>query len=305
MQRDYYEVLGVSKSAKDDEIKKAYRKLARQYHPDRNPGDKAATARFKEVQDAYDVLSDKKKREEYDQFGFAGPQQMPGGGFPGGGGPTFQWSTGPGGFQGVDPSQVEELLRQFGGGGFPGFGERPARRGRQTHRPPPPPPAQHHAEVTIPFLTAALGGSVSLQMDGTQIDLKVPAGVADGQTMRLAGQGPGGEDLFLKMRVAAHAYFRREGDHVLLDVPISVSEAALGATIDVPTLTGSRLGVKIPPGTSSGARLRLRGKGIRAGDLFIEIKVLVPAVKDERGRQLIEELARLHPQTPRAGLPWS
>ncbi|HYV36367.1 MAG TPA: J domain-containing protein [Gemmataceae bacterium] len=300
MPRDYYEVLGVAKTAKDDDIKKAYRKLARQYHPDRNPGDKQAETRFKEVQDAYDVLSDKQKREQYDRFGFAGPGQASG--FPGGA--TFQWGGGgPAGSAGVPP-EFEEMLRQFTGMGG-GFGDGAARRGRGSRRRSAAPPPEQAPEVTIPFDIAAKGGAVSLNVDGQHIDLKIPPGVSDGQTMRLAGQGPGGDDLYIKIRVAEHSYFRREGNDVILEVPLTVAEAALGATVDVPTLDGSRLGVKVPPGTSSGARLRLRGKGIKGGDQFIEIKVVVPAAKDERSRQLLEEFAKLNPDNPRANMPWS
>ncbi len=300
MPRDYYEVLGVTKTAKEDEIRKAYRKLARQFHPDRNPGDKQAETKFKEVQDAYDVLSDKKKRGHYDQFGFAGPGPGPGG-TPGGS--TFHWGGGPGVGEGatLDPSQFEELFRHFGG---MGDGAGPRGRGSRRRTAPAAPP-EHAPEVAIPFETAALGGMISLNVDGQQIDLKIPPGMSDGQTMRLTGQGPSGEDLYIKIRVGKHAYFRREGNDVILEVPLSVAEAALGATVDVPTLDGSRLGVKVPPGTSSGARLRLRGKGIKGGDQYIEVKVAVPAAKDERSRQLMEEFAKLHPENPRAGLPWS
>jgi len=302
MPRDYYEVLGVPKTASEDEIKKSYRKLARQYHPDRNPGDKQAETRFKEVQDAYDILSDKKKREQYDRFGFVGPGEGPGG-FPGG--TTFHWGGGPGGGAQVDPAQFEEILRQFGGlGGFGGFGAAGGRRTRGARRPAAPAPQEAH-EVTIPFDTAARGGSLSLDVGGRQIDVRIPPGVSDGQTMRLAGQGPDGEDLFIKLRVGPHPYFKREGNDVILEVPLTVSEAALGTTVEVPTPDGTRLGVKVPPGTSSGARLRLRGRGIKGGDQYIEIKVVVPPAKDERSRQLMEEFARLHPLNPRAGLPWS
>jgi len=300
MPRDYYEVLGVSKTAADADIKKAYRKLARQYHPDRNPGDKQAETRFKEVQDAYDVLSDKHKREQYDQFGFVGPGAGPGG-VPGG--TTFHWGGGPGGAEQIDPSQFEDILRHFGG--FGGFGDGPGRRGRGSRRRPAAAPAPENVpEVTIPLETAAVGGKVSLTVDGQHIDLKIPPGVAQGQTMRLAGQGPGGEDLYIKIGVAKHPYFRREGDDIILEVPLSLPEAALGATVEVPTLDGPRLGVKVPPGTSSGARLRLRGKGIKGGDQYIEIKIVAPAARDERSRQLLEEFSRLHPENPRRGPPW-
>src|SRR5262249_38317573 len=193
MPRDYYEVLGVKRETSEDEIKKAYRKLARQYHPDRNPGDKQAEARFKEIQDAYDVLSDKGKRTQYDRFGFAGAD----GGFPGGGaGPTFHWGGGPG-FQQMDPEQAEALFSQFFGdlgglGGVPGMGG--ARRGRgPRQRQEAPPPAV--SEMAIPLQTAALGGTVSLRVDGREIDVRIPPGVEEGQTIRLGGQGPGGVDL--------------------------------------------------------------------------------------------------------------
>jgi DnaJ-class molecular chaperone len=302
MPRDYYEVLGVGKTASADEIKKAYRQLARKYHPDRNPGDKTAEGKFKEVQDAYDVLSDKDKRAQYDRFGFAGPQA---GGFPGGA--PFNWGQGGGpDFSQIDPSQFADILRQFGGeGGVFGFGGGSRGRSRSSRRRPAAPPPEAAPEVTVPFQAAALGETVSLQVDDQHIDLKVPAGITDGQTMRLAGQGPGGGDLYIKIRVQPHPYFRREGNDIILEVPLSLPEAVLGATVDVPTLDGTRLGVKIPPGTSSGARLRLRGRGIKGGDQYIEIKIQVPAARDDQSRRLIEEFARLHPQDPRTGLPWA
>lgn len=310
MPRDPYEVLGVAKKASDDEIKKSYRKLARQYHPDRNPGDKQAEARFKEVQEAYDLLSDKTKRAQYDRFGFAGPEAAFGGGF-GQGGPrsqTFRW--GPGAGEGQVPPDLEEMLRGFaGGGGAAGFedlGEILGRRSRGGRRRASPPPAPEvETEVTIPFLTAANGGAVTLQVDGRQLEVKIPAGVEDGKTLRLQGQAPGGGNLLVKLRIQPHPYFRREGKDIVLEVPLSVTEAVLGATVEVPTLDGTRLAVKVPSGRSSGARVRLRGKGIAGGDQYIETKIVVPSTVDERGRQLVEEFAKLNPQNPRAGLPWS
>jgi DnaJ-class molecular chaperone len=299
MPRDYYEVLGVAKGASEAEIKKAYRKLARQYHPDRNPGDKQAEARFKEVQEAYDVLSDKNKRTQYDRFGFAGPGAAGGGQGPfhaqGGGAQGFE-------FQGIDPEDLASIFGALGGGGDLGgmFGRRGRGRGRA-----PRPPESVEAEVAIPFLKAALGGSVSLSVDGREINVKVPAGVEDGKKLRLAGQGPGGGDLLVRLKIEPHPYFHRENNDVIVEVPVSVSEAILGGKIDVPTLDGTHLTVKVPPGTSSGARLRLRGKGIAGGDQYIEIKVVVPKPADARSRELIEEFARLNPQTPRANLPWS
>jgi DnaJ-class molecular chaperone len=297
MPRDYYEVLGVSRDASDAEIKKAYRKLARQYHPDRNPGDKAAEAKFKEVQEAHDVLGNKDKRTQYDRFGHAGP-----------GGNPFAGAGGAGGVPGFDPgsfdaNDLSEILRRFGmggTGGMPGMGEEATgRRGRRA-RAEPPPPAE--ADVTVPFLTAALGGKMTLGIDGREVEVKVPAGIEEGKKLRLAGQGPGGADLHVRVHIEPHAYFRRDGKNIILEVPLSLVEAALGTKVDVPTIDGAQVTVKVPPGASSGSRLRLRGKGIAGGDQLIEVKVVVPRVEDARGRELVEELGRLYPQTPRSGL---
>jgi DnaJ-class molecular chaperone len=166
-------------------------------------------------------------------------------------------------------------------------------------------PREVESEVTIPFETAARGGSVNLNVDGHELAVKIPAGVEAGQALRLRGQAPGGGDLRLVLRIEPHAYFKREGKDIILEAPLSLSEAALGTKIDVPTLDGTRLTVKIPPGTSSGTRLRLRGRGVAGGDQFIETKVVVPAPKDARSQELMEEFARLNPQNPRAGPPWS
>jgi len=304
MPRDPYEVLGVSRDASDDDIRKSYRKLAREYHPDRNPGDKQAEAKFKEIQDAYDIVSDKTKRAQYDRFGFAGPH----GAGQGPGGTTFHWGFPGGGAGGnVDPEQAEEILRQmFGGGGAGSFEELfsgGARRGRggRTRRPAPPPT---ETSLNVPFATAAQGGTMSLRIDSREVDVKIPAGVEDGKVLRLPKLGPDGGDLHLKLRVQPHPYFQREGNDLVLEVPISMAEAALGAKVDVPTLDGTKLSVKIPPGTSSGARLRLRGKGINGGDQYIQVKVVVPAPADDKSRELIEEFARRNPQEPRANVPW-
>ena len=175
-----------------------------------------------------------------------------------------------------------------------------AKRGRRAE---PRPDVQ--SDVTIPFNIAALGGTVSLQVNGKELAVKIPPGVNDGQALRLQGQAPGGGNLRLLLHIQPHPYFRREDKDIILEVPLSVSEAALGTKVEVPTLDGTKLSVKVPPGTSSGSRLRLRGKGIAGGDQYIEMKVVVPAAQDARSRELIEEFARLHPQNPRAGLPWT
>jgi curved DNA-binding protein len=152
---------------------------------------------------------------------------------------------------------------------------------------------------------AAQGGSLRIAFDDRELDVKVPAGVEEGQRLRLGGQGPDGADLYVRLHIDAHPYFRREGKSIILEAPISAPEAMLGTKIDVPTLDGSRLTVKVPAGASSGARLRLRGRGVAGGDQYIELKIVAPAAAEGRERELIEEFTRLHPLDPRAGLPWS
>jgi curved DNA-binding protein len=309
--QDLYDVLGVQRTASEDEITKAYRKLARQYHPDRNPGDKQAESKFKDVAAAYEILSDKQKRAQYDQFGQVGPGVPPNGGAPGG----FHFGGGPGGFTtNIDPETAERLFGDLfgsmgGGGGNPfgdlfggrmGGGAGRGGRGRAQRQQP----AEVEAEITIPFETAAQGGTVSLAIGDRHIDLKVPAGIDDGKTMRLAGQGPNGADVLLKVHVQPHPNYRREGNDLVLRVPLSLAEAVLGGKVDVPMLGGGTATVTIKPGTSSGTRMRIRGQGIKGGDLYIEPQVMVPAPADARSRELIEEFARLNPQRPRTGPPW-
>lgn len=311
MPRDPYEVLGVSKSASADEIQKAYRKLSKKHHPDRNPGDKQADSSYKEVQEAYEILNDATKKANYDQYGFAGPQQGFPGGFPGGGFPGGF----PGGASGgvnIDPEMAEELFRRFtgGGGGVEGFdlgdligGGGGRRKPRGRARRPVAEPIE--AEVNVPFDVAVNGGSIAIQVGGDHIDVKVPAGIEDGKKLRVKGDEHRPRDVILTVRIAPHPYFRREGNDILLDVPISVSEAILGAKVEVPTIAGERLDVKVRPGTSSGAKLRLRGKGVHGGDQYLVFKVMVPAGEvDARSRELIEEFTKKNPQNPRANVPW-
>jgi curved DNA-binding protein len=315
MPRDPYEVLGVAKDASDDDIKKAYRKLARQFHPDRNPGDKQAETRFKEIQEAYDFVGDKDKRAQFDRFGFGGPGAGPFGG--GGAGGPFRWSGGGAGesnpnfrFEGISPDDLASIFGQFGGGGGGSgsaadfgdiFNQQRARgRGRGKSRSAP----ESMADVTIPFLTAARGGTVTVGINGKELDVKVPAGTEEGKKMRLSGQAPGGGDLILNLHVAPHHFFRRDGKNVILEVPVTVSEAILGTKVDVPLVGGGQGTVKVPPGTSSGSRLRLRGQGIAGGDQYVEFKIVTPPSVDSKSRELIEEFARRNPEDPRAGLGW-
>jgi DnaJ-class molecular chaperone len=306
MPRDPYDVLGVSKTATSEEIQRAYRKLSKKYHPDRNPGDKQADSSYKEVQEAYAVLSDPNKKANYDQYGFAGPPQ---GGFPGG----FTAGGFPGGGGGVniDPEMAEELFKHFTGGGiggagfdlgglFGGGGRRHRTRSRRSDVEP------MEAEVTVSFDVAANGGSVAIDVAGRRIDVRIPAGIEDGKKLRVPAEATGSADVILRVRVAPHAYFRREANDILLDVPISLAEAVLGGKVDVPTVGGERLEVKVRPGTSSGSKLRLRGKGIRDGDQYLVFRVMVPPGElDEKSRELIAEFARRNPQHPRANAPWA
>jgi DnaJ-class molecular chaperone len=311
--RDYYEVLGVAREASAEEIKKAYRKLARQYHPDLHPGDKTAEAKFKEVQGAYDILSDQSKRDMYDRFGAAAFE--PGAAGPGGPGRSRNFHRGEGGpdvqfdfsGQGID---IDDILSGMMGGGRRGRGGRGARSSFRE-----PPGQDVETQLSIPFRTAVLGGEVEVQLSGPEGDqrlaVKVPAGVDDGSKLRLAGKGqrygggpPG--DLIVVVRVQPHAYFTRKGSDVFLDAPISLSEAVLGATIDVPTLDGVAQ-VTIPPGTSSGQKLRLRGKGGPTksgprGDQYVQIKILVPKETDSESRELIRRFSEKNPVDPRRGL---
>jgi len=308
--RDFYEVLGLSKTASQEEIRKAYKKLARKFHPDVKPADPDAEKKFSEITEAYDVLSDEEKRKNFDQFGHGFRGAGPGGGNP------FQ-GFGGGGGQAFD---IEDLLGgMFGSGGGRGgnpFGGGGGRRGQ----PRPQKGNDVKAEITVPFIVAVEGGehSLSVQQGSTteRLTVKIPAGIDDGQTIRLAGQGGAGiagglsGDLLVTIHIAPHPWFRREGLNLLLDVPLSPSEAALGAKIDVPTLSEGEVVLSVPPGTSSGAKLRLRGKGVRnpktgdKGDQFIVLKVVLPKGLSEEARTLYQQLAELQTVDTRAGL-WS
>ena len=307
MPRDFYDTLGVSRSASADEIKKAYRKLAAQYHPDRTGGDKAAEVKFKEATAAYEVLSDPEKKTQYDQYGHVGGA----GGFPGAGG----FSAGfPGGAAGVDPAAAEELFRNLfnGGGGGAGFdigsvfgggGPKQKRRGAPGGRRAAP-TEEIESDITVPFLTAANGGVVDIAVGGRTIGVKVPAGITEGKKLRVPASATGSADVHLKVHIAPHPYFTRDGNDVSVEVPVSIPEAVLGCKADVPTLTGDTLTVKVPAGTSGGARIRLKGRGIAGGNQILVIKIVTPTNVDEKAQQLMTEFAALAPQDVRADVPW-
>lgn len=309
---DYYQVLGVSRTATAEQIRKAYKKIARENHPDVKPGDAAAAERFKQAAEAYEVLGDAEKRKQYDQYGEAFKHMK--GGPPPGGAPFG------GGFRGTGPIDLSDL---FGGevdlGDIFGqsFGGR-AGGGGQRGRPRSRRGADVQSEITIPFHLAATGGShdVALQRNGKveRLSIKVPAGVQEGSVIRLAGQGEPGShggspgDLLISIHVSPHPYFKREGNDLVVEVPLSIAEATLGAKVDVPTLEEGLVSLTIPPGTSSGAKLRLRGKGIidpkskARGDQFVVVKIIAPKNVSPRAKELLQELDREAAVTPRAGL---
>lgn len=310
---DYYKLLGVSRNATAEEIRKAYKKIVRENHPDVKPDDKAAAQRFSSAQEAYDILGDEEKRKQYDQFGAA---YFKGGGGPGPQGRNYRWSAGPG--ETVDFSDIfgqMDLGDLFGGaagrGGFGGFGGQQPRQGPRKGE-------DQRSEVLVPFQVAAEGGTHELQLRRgdklERLNVKVPAGVEQGSVIRLAGQGlPGAAggpagDLLITIQVAPHPYFRREGKNLLLDVPITPVEAALGAKVEVPTLSEGKVVLTVPAGASSGTKLRLRGKGVldaksqQRGDQLVVIKIVIPHPLSDRARELYEELAKAESANPRQGL---
>ena len=398
--KDYYEILGVKKSASAEDVRKAFRKLARKYHPDVNPGDKAAEEKFKAISEANEVLSDPKKRKIYDQVGFYSDNIDPataeayaragqsGGGFPGAG------QGGPGGvhfdFGGFDFSDLMNNAGRTertssGGGSFRDIfsGIFRGGRGAAAHEHEGPEPGTDlEYQVNVPFWTAIRGGVMRLNItrqdvcsqchgqgaleapgkcpecngtgqitqtggrmkfnvqcprchgtgknlttcptchgEGTvthtePLEVRIKAGTRDGQRIRVPGKGNAGAhggapgDLYAIIRAENHPLFHRDGDDISLTVPVSATEAALGAKIEVPTIDGRAL-LKIPPGTQSGQKLRLREKGVPSatregarGDEIVEITVTVPMPRDERTKELLRELAKLNPEDPRADL-WS
>ena len=373
--RDYYDVLGVSRDTDIKDIKKAYRKLARKYHPDVNPGDKEAERAFKEIGEAYEVLGDPKKREMYDRYGHAAFEQ----GFPGGGagaGPGQGAGPGFGGYGGFRPEDI------FGGGRGRDysdvFGDIFGGHGMNTG-PMKGPDSQYTMEVGLDDALFGTTAELSLQRDvaciacggsgirpgskpatcakcggmgeiragrgpftmtqtcpvclgsGTasepctacggrgsvpkpeRLTVKIPPGVDNGSKVRLAGKGGPGMnggppgDLYIITRLRPHGFFERKGDDLYCEIPVTVTEAALGAKIDVPTKDGI-VSMTVPPGTQSGQEFRLRGKGVPhlggggSGDQFVRVKVVLPKDYPEQARHLLRELERIHPYNPRSGI---
>jgi curved DNA-binding protein len=306
-QRDYYEALGVRRDASADEIRKAYRRLARTHHPDVNK-DEGAADRFSEISEAYEVLNDPEKRRTYDQFGRAGVSAGAGG---------YQGSGWPGGGPGAGPdvadigSIFEEMFGGRRGSPFGGGVHAPptARKGRDLE----------HA-ITVTFLTAVRGGNERLRLgipghDGPKtIKVRIPPGTEDGARLRIRGSGepspsggPAG-DLILRITVGSHPVFRREGRDLYVDVPVTLAEAALGTSVTVPLLKGTAE-MKIPPGASSGRKLRIKGKGITdasgtTGDFYAVVQIVAPEPLSDRAAGLLRDLAP-ELQNPRESGPWA
>lgn len=297
-QTDYYKALGVDKKASADEIKKAFRKLAVKYHPDRNPNDKTAEDKFKEINEAYAVLSDPKKKEEYDTYGSSGfhkqySQEDIFRNFDFGG--TFR-DMGMGGGEDI-------FSRLFGGG----FGGGMGRGGRGGFRGGPQRGGDLEMETDVSFRDAALGAEkvIAFRRNGTREELKVkiPAGVDNGSKIRISGKGGQGEgggqsgDLFLIIRTLPDPVFSRDGGDLFVDRSISFSAACLGTSLDVPTLEGDKR-IKVPAGIQPGTKIRLKGCGVKTlgsntkGDLYVKIAVHVPESLSSEQKKLVEELAR-------------
>jgi molecular chaperone DnaJ len=313
--KDFYKVLGVSKDVSDAELKKTYRKLARQYHPDSNPGDAKAEAKFKEISEANSVLSDPEQRKEYDQIramGNGARFTSGGNGQPGGFEDVFGGMFNGGGqranFQ--QGANFDDLFGgMFGGGG--GFGQP---TGGYRGYGGPTRGADLTASTTLDFITAIKGETISLQPSGGKsIRVKIPAGVSDGQKIRLKGKGErsedGGEtgDLVLSVAVRKHPVFERDGLNLRLDVPVTFVEATLGATIEVPTLGGDPVRLRVAAGTPSGRVLRVKGRGVTTtkgtGDLLATVQVAVPSHLTDAAKKHLEAFAKTMPdENPREQL---
>jgi molecular chaperone DnaJ len=300
--KDFYKILGVAKDASDADIKKAYRKLARQHHPDTNAGDTASEKKFKDISEAYSVLSDPDERQQYDAIrAMGGARFAPGGGGGTTGGAGFEdlfggLFTGSGGrhsggfsTSGGIPPEFADL---FGGGGFGGGGQS-FQRGPQKG-------ADRTASTTISFAGSIRGTTIGLrEPDGEVIDVRIPAGIKDGQKVRVRGKGQygaaGNGDLMVTVSVKPHDFYVRDGDNLRIHVPVSFPEAALGADIEVPTIDGDKVKVRVPAGTPSGRTLRVKGHGVKhakaTGDLLVTIDVAVPRRLNKEAEDAVKAFA--------------
>ncbi len=329
--RDFYDILGVGRKASTDEIKSAYRKAARKYHPDVNKSPDATT-KFQQATEAYEVLSDPRKRKMYDQYGHAAPGVGAGAGVPPGAGRpyerTYTWTGRPPGGGGIDFEDIfggsrgssgfmgmslEEILSALGGGRMGGQRVRDARRRRTA---PKGNDVEYH--LTLDFMQAIRGTTASVRLGhsggGSQkLKVKIPPGVREGQKIRLEGKGQPGRggngDLFIVVHVGEHPYFRRQGNDIYVDVPVGIAEASLGAKVNVPTIDGMTT-VKIPPGTSSAQKLRLAGKGApdtssgKRGDQYVNVKIVPPKKISQKGAELLKQFQKQEKDDPRSNAPW-
>jgi curved DNA-binding protein len=302
--KDYYQILGVPRTATQDDIKKAYRKLARQYHPDNNPGNQQAEAKFKEANEANEVLSDPQKRQKYDALGSQWQQYQRTGGRPGG----FDWNQWSTQTQSYDASDLNDL---FGDGGFSDFfmrifgGAGSGRPGGGDVRQGPTRGRDYEQSIEIPLRDAFAGTTLTLQKDGQKLEVKVPAGVKTGSKIRMAGQGAVGRqggtagDLYLTITVQPDPHFERDGDDLKTEAPVDLYTLILGGEAMVKTLNG-QVGMKVPPETQPGRIIRLRGQGMpqlrdpqQRGDLYVKVQVKLPQHLSAEEKKLFEQLAKL------------
>jgi curved DNA-binding protein len=312
--KDYYKILGVDRNASEKEIKRAYRRLARKYHPDVNPDNKESEERFKEINEAHEVLADSEKRRKYDQLGASWQQWQRTGRDPG----SFDWNRWSAGAPGggrvhVEYGDLGDLFGgAFGGGGFSDFFEAIFGGGRQgpqawtgARQARPRRGQDYEQPVEITLEEASSGARRVLEKDGRRLEVKIPPGVKTGSKVRIAGEGapgPGGGatgDLYLKVTVRPHKVFERKGDDLYCEVPVDLYTTILGGETDVPTLEGT-VSLKIPPGTQGGRTFRLKGQGMpqlrdsnKHGDLYAKVKVVLPKDLSPKEKALFRELAQM------------
>jgi len=321
--RDYYKILGVNKNASQDEIKKAFRRLMRKYHPDLNPNDPKAEEKSKEIGEAYEVLKNPQKRSRYDQLGANWKQYAHAGAdWPGGGGKTYTHDFGGRGFNFEDlGSGFSDFFEAFFGrgsddrfsGSDSGFGSQFGRGTRTNMQKGQD--MQSEISITLREAYSGIQRSLKLQKGGRTrtVNVKIPKGIKDSRKIRLAGEGvkspaggPGG-DLYLVINIAPHNFFTRKGDDLYCEVPVTIKEAFYGAKIDMPTFSG-KIMVKVPPKTQGGKTLRLKGKGMpklrssEFGDLYAKIKLILPEKLNSEQKKHFEEFARSYDENPRENI---